>query len=116
MKKSPHHLKHLREKAIKEAQKTADTDITPEEMIENPHWKEQFEPHEQLLPHHLSHQKKIPSKRTSTHDIHVETEPAHMEHPNQYTMKKTQDKNQAMTKSLNKKLSKKHIKTHKDEH
>lgn len=102
MKNSEHHNEHQRNKAIKEANSSHETDITPEDFIENRHFKKQFDAnHQEKKPHKEDHRTKKVSKKTSTDEVKESTEPAHLQHQSERwasdQIKKTQEKNIHMT-------------------
>lgn len=99
MKNSKHHNENIRRKAIREAQKEEQTHKTPEDLIENTHFKKQFDAnHVETLPHKEEKKNKKHAKRTSTKDVKHETEPDHLHHQNEkshsITNIKTEEKRQ----------------------
>lgn len=111
MKDSPHHRKHLKKKAIKEANEIRDSGPLPEDMIENPDFKKQFDAKVTELPHkHRKHRKKR-SKRASTEEVHEITEPDHANYDSERWSQIVQNQSKQRTKDLNYKLSKKFKKT-----
>lgn len=106
MKDSPHHRKHLKTKAIREANAIQDSGPLPQDMIENKEFKKQFIAKEENLPHKISKQHKHVSKRSSTKVTHQETEPdsIHQEGARWQQVLKSQTKEKNLL--LDKKLSK----------
>lgn len=106
MKDSQHHRNHLKQKAIREANSKEDSGPLPQEMIENPDFKKQFDAKEETLPHKASKQLKHKSKRTSPKEVKHATEPdsIHIESErwNQVVQSQTQEKNLLLNKKLSK--------------
>lgn len=111
MKDSPHHRKHLKKKAIKEANEIKDSGPLPEDMIENPDYKKSFEASEHNLPRKAHKHHKKTAKRAKPSENHEVTEPDHANHENERWTQVVQDQNKQRTKDLNYKLSKKFKKT-----
>lgn len=110
MKDSPHHRKHLKHKAIREANAIEDSGLSPEHSAQNPNFKKQFDAKETILPHKPDKHIKHKSKRTSPKEVKHETEPhsVHGEHTHWGQVIKTQthEKNLLLDKKLSKETRK----------
>ncbi len=88
MKKSDHYYEHQRKKAVRESTNEKETSITPEKLIKNPHFKDQFDPeHMEKLPRKKKKHMKKHSKRSSPKEVGFETEPDHIHHQNEFSQK-----------------------------
>ncbi len=84
MKNSDHYYEKSRKKAIKEAQQGEETSSNPEDLIENSHFKKQYDAeYIEKLPHKEGKHKKKLAKRSSTKDTKEPTEPDHIHYQNE---------------------------------
>lgn len=103
MKNSPHHNKHLKHQAIKEANSI---ESTPQKGVEHPEFKKQFDAKETKLPHKAeSHSKKC-SKRCSNKDMPIGTESSHVHDTTERRLENAQKRTQDANIRLNHKMSK----------
>ena len=97
MKHSPHHHKHLKHQAIKEANLI---EATEEAGVENPNFKKSFEAKENKLPHKESHHHKKRSKRASCEDIHEPDGSCHIHDTTEKRLKNAEKKIQTDNKYI----------------
>ena len=110
MKDSPHHRKHIKDKAIKEANRLEDSGSLPEDMIENPNFKKQFDARETCsLKKKHKHTKKQ-AKKPSPGEENKKDEPDHPNQENERWTQVTQSQCNQKTKKLNHQLNKHHKK------
>lgn len=108
MKDSFHRRKHLKKKAIKEANKIKDSGALPEDMVENPNFRKEFEAKEEFPKEHTCHKKT--SKRTSPDEVKEHTAPDHPHKEGERWIHNLQQQTNQKAKKLDKKLAKKYKK------
>ena len=103
MKNSPHHNKHLKHQAIKEANTMENT---PQKGLENPEFKKQFNAKDDTLPHKADTHHKKCSKRCSHKDMPLGTESSHIHDTTEHRLENAQKRTNDANIRLDRKMSK----------
>jgi hypothetical protein len=106
MKDSPHHRNHLKSKAIKEANTLQDSGPLPEEMIQNPNFKKQFNAKSEESAQKIKKPHKQTSKKVVEHAIEPDYMHKEQAHWTQVSQAQTKEKNLLLNKRLSKQVKK----------